>query len=137
MLAWFGVAVAFKAQALFLGPFVALRLVQSSNAMAILVDTDARLCWRPCYRRPLAGWPIGDLATIYLRQAEWNPAFISTAANPWSVAQYLGASSSHTTGSGLGFLAAGAAALTFVAAYRHREYNKADMIALALLGSCL
>ena len=135
MLGWFGVAISFKAQALFLGPFVALRLVQGRTPLVLWVTPIAiyTLAMLPA---ALAGWPLGDLATIYLRQAEWNPAFVSTAASPWSVLQLLAPDSAHNW-FWLGYLGAGAAALVYVVAYRARELAKGDLIALALLGSCL
>jgi Gpi18-like mannosyltransferase len=135
MLAWFGVAIAFKAQGLFLGPFVALCLVQSRTPLRFWV-TPVLIYALAMLPAALAGWPVRDLSTIYLRQAEWNPAFVSTAANPWSMLQHLGAQSAQRW-FWLGYVAAAAAPLAYVAAYRRRSFSKGDMIAAALLGSCL
>jgi Gpi18-like mannosyltransferase len=87
MLFWFGVAIAFKAQAIFLAPFIAQRLLSERTSPALwpvpgLVYVAAML------PSALAGWPMSDLMTIYLRQAEWNPQFISNAANLWAAVQY-------------------------------------------------
>ena len=66
---WFALAVAFKLQAVFLGPFM------------LLLFIERRIPWRYALAAPvvfaltlvpaaLIGRPIGDLATIYLRQAD-------------------------------------------------------------------
>lgn len=135
MLIWFGIGIAFKAQAVFLAPFVLLRLLQLRTplrfwCLPVLVFALAML------PAALAGWPVADLAMIYLRQAEWNPAFISTAANPWAIVQLL-APVTGTHWFWLGDLAAAAAGLTYVAAFRRRESDAADLVALALLSACL
>jgi Gpi18-like mannosyltransferase len=135
MLVWFGIGVAFKAQAIFLAPFVLLRLLQLRTPLRLwgLPVLVFALAMVPA---ALAGWPVADLATIYLRQAEWNPAFISTAANPWAVVQLL-APVAGTHWFWLGNVAAAVAGLAYVAAHRRRESDAADLLALALLSACL
>lgn len=135
MLAWFGLGVAFKAQAVFLAPFVLLCLVRQRTpvrywGLPVLVFTASML------PAALAGWPVADLGTIYIRQAEWNPGFISTAANPWALVQLL-APVAGTHWLWVGHVAAAAAALAYVAAFRRREANAVDLIALALLSASL
>lgn len=135
MLVWFGIGVAFKAQAVFLGPFILLRLLQERTPMRfwglpVLVFAVALL------PAALAGWPVSDLATIYLRQAEWNPQFISTAANPWAIVQVL-APVAGTQWFWFGSVAAAVAAGAFVITYRSHEGEAADLLALALLSACL
>jgi Gpi18-like mannosyltransferase len=135
MLVWCGIAVSFKAQGLFLGPFVALRLVQDRTplkywAIPGFVYAGAML------PAALAGWPVADLASVYLRQAQWNPTLVSTAANPWSLAQYLAADSAYKW-TWLGIAAAAGAGLGYIAAFRRRENSAADLVALALLSACL
>lgn len=135
MLAWFGLAVAFKAQGLFLAPFVALVLVRSRPplllwAVPFVVYVAALL---PAV---LAGWPLHDLATIYLRQTQWNPDFVSTAPNLWSVWQFAAGEGAQSW-FWAGYAAAAAAGIAYVAAFARRTLNKTDLIAVALLGSCI
>jgi Gpi18-like mannosyltransferase len=135
MVMWFGIAISFKAQAAFLGPFVVLQLVQQ-RARPVLWGVPALVYGLAMLPAAVAGWPLANLATVYLRQAEWNPELASTASNPWSVVQYL------TPGSAsgwfwTGFLAAAVAALVYVAAFRRRELDATGIVALALLSACL
>jgi Gpi18-like mannosyltransferase len=135
MVVWFGVAISFKAQAVFLGPFVALQLMQQRARPAVWA-VPALVYGLAVLPAAVAGWPLANLATVYLHQLEWNPEFASTASNPWSVVQYT------TPGpiSGwvwMGFSAAAAAALVYVAAFRRRELDAPGMIALALLSACV
>ncbi|HUP68133.1 MAG TPA: hypothetical protein VM145_07980 [Sphingomicrobium sp.] len=80
-LAWCGVAVAFKAQAVFIAPFIIGVLVQRrlplwhwaipALAFAVLMLPAA-----------IAGWPVSDLLTVYFRQAgEFD--FAGRLATPW------------------------------------------------------
>ena len=84
----------------------------------------------------LAGWPISDLMTIYLRQAEWNPEFISNASNLWAAIQY-GAPSAGSAWLWLGMVAAAAASVLFVIAFRRLEGSPEDLVALALLSAMI
>ena len=92
MVVWAGVAFAFKVQAIFFAPFVMLMLIRLRahwshwlvpGAIYILALTPA---W-------LAGWPASDLATIYLRQATWQPEMgqIFTGNGPgwWTLYGYF------------------------------------------------
>ena len=86
---WSGLAFAFKAQAAFFAPFVVHLFVTRrvpphywlvAPAVYIAAMTPA---W-------LAGWPAWDLATVYLRQAMWQPDkppfyFISNGASWWTI----------------------------------------------------
>ena len=88
---WSGLAFAFKAQAVFFAPFVVylfwIRRV-SLYLWAIPLATYA-LFALPAW---LAGWPAWDLATIYLRQVDWQPRdyiFVSNSASLWTWFGYL------------------------------------------------
>lgn len=81
MLVWFGIAIAFKAQAVFLGPFIAQRLVvhRAPLRLWLIPPLVYALAMLPA---ALAGWPIADLLTIYLRQAGWNRASSAMPQTP-------------------------------------------------------
>src|SRR5947209_3834119 len=135
MAIWFGIAISFKAQAAFLGPFVALQLVQQ-RARPALWGMPALVYGVAIIPAALVGWPLAQLVTVYLHQAEWNPALASTASNAWSLVQYL-APGSVSGWYSLGLVAAAGAALTYLGAYRRREGGAADVVALALLSACI
>ena len=80
-LAWCGVAIAFKAQAVFIAPFILGALVKRRAplwqwAIPALVFAAMMLPAR------LAGWPASDLLTVYLRQAGQFD-FAGRLATPW------------------------------------------------------
>jgi Gpi18-like mannosyltransferase len=85
-LVWCGIAIAFKAQAIFLAPFIlGVLAVKHPHwwqwLVPPLVFVAAML---PAW---LAGWPAGDLASIYLRQAGLH--FGGNLANAWAWAPLL------------------------------------------------
>lgn len=83
---WSGVAFAFKAQAIFFAPFVIL-LFWTRRVPAVLWAVPAAIYVLACIPAWLAGWPAWDLATIYLRQAQWQPedyTFVSNSASWWT-----------------------------------------------------
>lgn len=88
MLAWCGVAIAFKAQAAFATPFfVALliaRRVPVWKWLTAPVATAAMML--PAL---IMGWPAFDLATIYLHQADSSQQLSSNAPNIWMILQTL------------------------------------------------
>jgi hypothetical protein len=81
MAAWAGLGLAFKMQAVFVAPF-ALAGIARRHAWAALAIPPAiyLLAIAPAW---LAGWPIDDLLTIYLRQYEFFDR-LSTAPNLWA-----------------------------------------------------
>lgn len=135
MLLWFGLGVSFKAQAIFLAPFIAQRLL-SERTSPMLWPLPGLVYVAAMLPAALAGWPISDLLTVYLRQTEWNPEFISNASNVWAAVQY----GAPTAGLGwlwLGFAAAAAASVLFVIAFRRLESTPVQLVALALLSAML
>ena len=83
---WSGLAFAFKAQAIFFAPFVIL-LFWTRRVPAIIWAVPPAIYVLACIPAWLAGWPAWDLATIYLRQAQWQPeyyAFVSNSASWWT-----------------------------------------------------
>jgi Gpi18-like mannosyltransferase len=81
MLVFAGLAVAFKAQASFLAPFLFAVLIRHRAPLHLWLIPPAiyALVMTPAW---LAGWPAGDLALIYLNQSQDLPGFISFAQQP-------------------------------------------------------
>lgn len=89
MLAWCGLALAIKLQAILVAPFViglllARRVPLRQWPAAPLAFVAAFV---PAW---LIGWPAADLATIYVRQTEHFVELSRNAPNIWAVAQTLG-----------------------------------------------
>lgn len=134
MLIWFGLAVSFKAQAIFLAPFIGQRLLQQ-KITPLLWPVPLLMYFLAMAPAALAGWPISDLLTVYLRQAQWNPTFIGNAANPWSLVQYV-APQVGLAWLWIGDAAAVAAAVLLIAGFRRRAETDAQwLLNLALLSA--
>jgi Gpi18-like mannosyltransferase len=135
MLIWFGIGVAFKAQAVFLAPFIAQRLF-SERTPLVLWPVPGLVYVAAMLPAALAGWPFFDLMMVYLRQAEWNPEFISNASNMWAAVQYF-APAEGLAWLRLGLIAAAAASVLFVIVFRRLESTPVTLVALALLSAIL
>lgn len=134
---WSGLAFAFKAQAVFFAPFVlhlfiTRRVPWITWLVAPAVYVAAML---PAW---FAGWPAWDLATVYFRQALWQPDhggyFISNGASWWTVYGWLDPSLALRT-FWIGFVLAGAALLAgliLVPALSRRK-----LIALSVLSAAV
>ncbi|HEX8448587.1 MAG TPA: hypothetical protein VF652_03250 [Allosphingosinicella sp.] len=135
MLFWCGVAFAIKAQAAFCAPFVVAVLLQEKAPWHLwLIPPAAYLAaMLPAW---LAGWPAADLATIYLRQAQWFDALSLNAPNIWAVVQQLRIPPAVPLDR-IAFAAAGGGALLYVAIFARRRLDPERMIAAALLASLL
>lgn len=135
MLFWCGVAFAFKAQAIFIAPFVLAVLIQRRVPFSIwpipaLIYAGAML---PAW---LAGWPAGDLLTVYLRQVEWGPDFVSNASNIWSIAGYVTALPLQPW-LWLGFCAAALSVIAYLILVVPRRLSAETILAAALLSSAM
>lgn len=136
MLVWFGIGIAFKAQAIFLAPFILQRLLAQRTPVPLwpLPGLVYALAMLPAI---LAGWPPLHAATVYLRQAEWGEDFIGNAANPWSFVHHF----ARADGAGwlwLGHLAAlVAVGLYLFATRRARDPDPRCVVALALLATMI
>jgi Gpi18-like mannosyltransferase len=86
VLAWAGIAFAFKAQAAFIAPFVLLYLLWARVPLR-LWPIAALSCAGMMLPAWLAGWPAADIATVYFRQAEWTDGLSLNAPNLWALAQ--------------------------------------------------
>lgn len=78
-----GIAFAFKAQATFIAPFVLTVLLQRRANIVLWIVPPAIYCvaMLPAWS---AGWPAVDLATIYLRQAEYFNT-IGSSPGLWAI----------------------------------------------------
>ncbi len=129
---WSGVAIAFKAQAAFIAPFVigylwGRRAPWWSWIVPGLVYAAFML---PAW---LMGWPAADLATVYLRQAsEYHSP--GNLANPWIIVTIVNG----RTGSPyfmVGYVAAAAAAIGVARMTSASTDRPRALILLALLSS--
>jgi Gpi18-like mannosyltransferase len=83
-LAGFASSLAFKLQATFLGPAVVLELVLARRRVAaLLAGVVTYVIW--LLPAALAGRPIQDLLTVYVRQMAEQPYLARNAANPWAL----------------------------------------------------
>ena len=133
---WSGLAFAFKMQAAFIAPFVLHLFVTRRVSWNIWLVAPA--VWigamLPAW---LLGWPAWDLASIYLRQAMWQPDkppfyFISNGASWWTIYGWMFPQLALRTfwvGFALGFAAIGAG-LIFV-----RKLSARTTVVLAILSA--
>lgn len=134
MLVWSGVGFAFKAQAIFMAPFILAILFAEKVPIRLwtipaLVYVGAML---PAY---LAGWPAWDLATIYVRQVAYFNT-IGTAPGIWAFPAVL------LPREPLGFFWIGYAAsaiafIAYVGLLARRRLSRLDMVRAALLSSMM
>ncbi|MCG7361556.1 hypothetical protein MHZ93_09845 [Roseomonas sp. ACRSG] len=132
MMLAFGMAVAFKLQAVFIAPFL-LHMVLSrrvSPRYFLLPALSYALMMLPAW---LAGRPAWDLATVYLEQAGAYHWLSMNAPNPWSFVQFTRLVS-YETGVVLGSIAAVMAALVLGAwSVRWRRLHGSDLLLLAVV----
>ena len=135
MLVWCGIAIAFKAQAIFIAPFVLMYLI--ANRVPLQQWTIPALSFAAAMLPAwLIGWPARDLGTIYFRQTEWAPSFLSSASNPWAFLQYY-APLAGSQLRWLGFAAALAATGTYIVALKDRAETLRALLAAALLSALM
>jgi Gpi18-like mannosyltransferase len=131
-LVWCGVAIAFKAQAIFIAPFIIGALIGRRSpwwhwTIPALVFVAAML---PAW---LAGWPAWDLAMVYPSQPSWVP-FPGRLANPWMLATVFAPDASKSF-YWVGFAAVGLSSVA-IAAFTSKSQDKPNaMLMLALLSS--
>lgn len=139
LVVWSGVAIAFKAQAAFFAPFVIATLISERASWKLWLVPPA-VYSAAMFPAWLAGWPAWDLATIYLRQSEWQPRdgtpFVGNAPNLWSI---LGALDINLAMSiqWMGIVAAGLAAVAFVVALPKRLSSQQMLAAVTLSATVL
>jgi len=131
MLAWCGLAVAIKLQPAFSAPLILALLI--GRRVPLKYWPIAPLAFAaPMLPAILLGWPIGDLATIYFRQAEWSPSLSMNAPNIWSIVQAIPLVGALPL-TGLAIAAAVGASAWLIARFAHRPPSGDAVIAAALL----
>jgi Gpi18-like mannosyltransferase len=139
MVAWAGVGFAFKAQTVFLAPFV----------IALLIQMRARwYCWLipplvymammlPAW---LAGWPLADLLSVYLRQAAWRPedgsSFSGNAANWWSIFAFISPTAANRSFA-VGYALATVASIAYIWHVSRSAVSKAQLLPAAALSAAM
>lgn len=131
-LIWCGVAIAFKAQAVFLAPFIIGALIGRWVPLWQwgIPPIVSVLLMLPAW---LAGWPASDLALIYVRQVEYF-TFPGNLANPWVWGtEFAPTAAQHIYIVGYVAAAAGATAISFFTA--SSVHRPKAMLLLALLSA--
>lgn len=132
MLAWSGLALAIKLQAVLIGPFILALLIARRVPLRDWLITPAvyLLMLTPAW---LAGWPASDLLNIYFRQADSTPDIARNAPNIWMVATVAGFDSQALTG--LAATAAIGAIAAYVARFSAtlRHFSNPMLLRMALL----
>lgn len=135
MMAAFAAALAFKAQAVFLGPFllyVVLAHRTAWRAVPVVVPVYVAFLL-PAW---LAGRPAMELATIYLDQANTYRWLSMNAPNPWAFVQVLRLMDV-STGLLVGFALAGTAGIALAALAVRVRLKGEDLLLLALTSATL
>jgi len=134
MLTWIGIAFAFKAQAASPAPFVAAIVLQRRVSPAYLLIPPAiyTAAILPAW---LAGWPAADLATIYLRQAQYFNT-VGTAPNPWAIVALV-APREPSAWFLIGYIVASCAAVMYVITFARRSLVGNDLLRAALLSAMI
>jgi hypothetical protein len=132
MVVWCGMAFAFKAQAAFIAPLVLTVLLQrrANIVLWIVPPTIYCIAMLPAW---LAGWPALDLATIYLRQAEY---FTTIGSSPglWAI----GATTLPAKPIDLfliGYAAGAIFVVTYIALLCRRTLSREQMVEAALFSA--
>ncbi|WP_332804191.1 hypothetical protein [Sphingomonas sp. RT2P30] len=131
MLAWCGLALGIKVQALLIAPFFIALLINRRVALRLWVIAPlvAAATMLPAWA---AGWPASDLATIYLRQAGTYPALAMNAPNLWQIVESLPLIGALPL-SGLALASALGATAAYIAWLSTRSLDGRALLAPALL----
>lgn len=135
MLLAFGAAVAFKLQAVVIGPFLLYMAISRRIPLRLLILPAVAYVAlvTPAW---LAGRPAWELATIYLEQGQTYRWLSMNAPNPWAFVQHLHLLS-YDTGVVVGLTATTLAGLAIGALALRRRLEGADLLLLALLSAAL
>jgi len=131
-LLWCGIALSFKAQAAFIGPFIVGALVGYQRPVWQWLIPPAVFI-AMMFPAWLAGWPAWELAMVYPGQAAWGD-FPSRLANPWMLGTVYAAEAARQL-YWLGFAAAGAASIGIGMLARNCVREPRTMLLLAMLSA--
>jgi Gpi18-like mannosyltransferase len=134
MLVWCGLAFAFKAQAIFIAPFILAMLLAERTPWRYWLIPPAvyAALMVPAWA---AGWPATDLALVYVRQAGYFEALAMNAPNLWQLVQ-LAPGTADLPLTTAAFAAAALAAGFLVLRFR-RRLEPSELLALALLSDLI
>lgn len=136
MLAWCGIAVAVKAQAVLIAPFFLAIVIQRRVPLVQWLAAPAAL-FAMMLPALLAGWPIADLATIYFRQAgTFSNDIARNAPNIWSFVGMIAPESAPRL-FGLALAVALGACAWFVARMQIVRFDQAGLVGMAALAVLL
>ena len=137
MVLWASVAFAFKAQAVFIAPFVMATLLSRRAPWWywLLPPIVYSLAMLPAW---LVGWPASELALVYVKQAAWvgDNGFASDAANPWMLFRLI---DNDLVGRSfwIGYIAAGVSTCLFVWTLRRARLDPPLTVAAASTSSAM
>jgi len=134
MLVWCGVALAFKAQAVFLAPFVIVVLLKHRVSPPLWM-IPAGLFAAAMLPAWLAGWPAADLATIYWRQAAYFNT-IGSAPNPWAIMAAITPPAPSPLFA-IGYVGAALVCIGYVAIMVQRKLDDIGLLRAALLSALI
>jgi Gpi18-like mannosyltransferase len=129
MLTAFGVAFSFKLQAVFLAPFLLYQVLRQRPPAWLLLVPPAVFAglMLPAW---FSGRPAMELLTLYLHQANLNPALSVNAPNPWLAARKLGLS--YEVGAPIGVGLAAVACLALALTAHRARLDRSGSLLLAL-----
>lgn len=132
MLAWCGLAVAIKMQAVLIGPFILTILIARRVPFHLWLLAPAAFV-AAMLPAALAGWPWSDLLTIYFRETGKMHGYMLNAPNIWTIASAIGIDIEPLTGLAIAAGAGAAAAYCarFGATLRH--FSTPMLLRVALL----
>lgn len=135
MLAWCGLALGIKVQALLFAPFFVALLIGRRVPLRLwpIAPLVTVVTMLPAWA---AGWPAWDLATVYLRQADTYPALALNAPNIWQVIEALPLVGTLPL-SGLALAAALGTTAAYIAWFSTRRLEGRALLAPALLAPLL
>ncbi len=136
MFAWCGIAFAFKAQAVLVAPFFLALAIRRRVPFGYWLAAPAALLTM-MLPALIAGWPPGDLATIYFRQAgTFSNEIARNAPNIWSLAGAI--SPEHAPKLfGLALAATLGGAAAYVARMQVVRVDRARLVGMAALAALL
>ena len=131
MLAWCGLALGIKAQALLFAPFFIALLINRRVPLRLwpIAPLATAATMLPAWA---AGWPAWDLATVYLRQADTYPALALNAPNLWQIVEALPLIGTLPLG-GLALATALGASAAYIAWFSTRRLDGRALLGPALL----